>query len=198
MQRQNYQEVALLDKQRLLENYIIHEVKDISYQVRDLPQPYSVIKQSFKHATDDHVWGSSLIQICSNGTVMFEFVRNYPSFEAIFVEQNGVDYIITSGDYQCITIVNLDDMEAKSYVDVDDKKFGCGFCPIYFDWDEDTLYVEGCVWGCPYETMICRDIDLSDPIAAFNGAEWTSDDDDDYEYEDDDWDDDDDSDCYCE
>lgn len=197
MWRKNYQSIELLDKQHLIENYVLHEVKDISNKIRGLCSPYSVIQQNYKHATKDHIWGSSIIQICSNGTVMFEFVRNYPSFDAIFVEQNGIDYIITSGDYQCITIINLDDMTAKSYVDIDDIKHGSGFCPISFDWDEDTLYVEGCIWACPYETMICREIDLSNPIEAFNNAEWVDEDGNDYE-EEDDWDDDDDVDCYCE
>lgn len=195
MQRQNYQEVKLLDKQHLLEHYIIHEVKEITNDIRDLPVCYRVMKQNFKHATEEHVWGSSIIQILKGDEVLCEFVRNYPSFNAIFVEQNGIDFIVTSGDYQCITIVNLNNGEIKSYVDVDDKKHGCGFCPIYFDWDEDTLYVEGCIWACPYETMIARNIDLLNPTAAFNSADW-EDDYDDYE-EDDDWDDDD-SDCYCE
>lgn len=197
MQRQNYQEVALLDKHHLMTSYIMNETKEITSDVRDLPMNYRVLKHNYKHATQERVWGSSVIEIYKDGKPLCEFVRNYPSFHAIFAEQNGVDFIITSGDYQCITIVNLNTGEIKSYVDVDDKKLGCGFCPIYFDWDEDTLYVEGCVWACPYETMIAREIDLLNPIDAFNNADWTCDDDDDYEEEDDDWNDDD-SDCYCE
>lgn len=199
MQRQNYQEIALLDKQHLLENYIMFEVKEITKDIRNLPECYRVIRTYFKHATQEHVWGSSVIQILRNNEPLCEYVRNYPSFHAIFVEQNGKDFIVTSGDYQCITIVNLTDGEVKSYVDIDDKKHGCGFCPIYFDWDEDTLYVEGCIWACPYETMIARDIDLLNPTAAFNSADWEEEDeDDDYEEEDDDWEDDDDPDCYVE
>jgi hypothetical protein len=119
------------------------------------------------------------IEIYKDNEPYIEFYRNYPSISIAFAEQNSKEFIITSEDYQCITIINLTDKVIKTYTDVDDIQMGCGFCPVDIDWDEYTLYIEGCIWGCPYETMICRDIDLQNPIDAFNNAEW------DTEYDDD-------------
>lgn len=124
-----------------------------------------------------HYWGNMSAQITDqNNKVCAEFDRNYYSLHGAFVTQNNTDYFITSSDYQCITIINLKTGEVKSYTDVDDIKHGCGFCPIYFDWDEGTLYVEGCVWAFPWETMKCSNIDLENPIPAFNAAEWIDED----------------------
>lgn len=135
---------------------------------------------------EKHYWSQMSIKVLNQaGECCAEFGRNYYSFEGIVVTQNGVDYLITSSDYQCITICNLQTGAVTSYTDLDDIQHGCGFCPIYFDWDEGTLYVDGCIWACPYETMKCEDIDLDNPIPSFNTAEWIDEDGETYNEEDD-------------
>lgn len=134
-----------------------------------------------------HYWEYLFVQVFDkNEKCCAEFARNYYGFDGIVVTQNGTDYLITSSNYQCITIVNLTTGAVKSYTDVDDIKHGCGFCPIAFEWDDGTLLVDGCVWACPYETMKCENIDLENPIPAFNTAEWIDDDMETYTEEDDD------------
>ena len=172
MQRKNYNIYpnAKID----FDSYIPDAVRELeSDRIKD----YKVTITMYKHQDPEkHYWASMMVQIKNKeGKVCAEFGRNYYSLDGIVVSQNGIDYFVTSSNYQCITICNLCTGEVKSYTDIDDIKHGCGFCPIYFDWDENTLYVEGCIWACPYETMKCSNIDLENPIPAFNTAEWLDD-----------------------
>lgn len=155
-----------------------------------MPEQWAVFTTLFKRSDKPRTWGVMKVEIEKNGEPYMEFLRNYPSLPFLYIEQNGEEFAITSTDYQCITIINLTTKEIKTYSDLDDLKYGSGFCPIGFDWDEGDLYVDGCVWGCPEETMIARDIDLKNPIDAFNNADWQSDyDDETYCEDDEDWED---------
>ena len=160
-------------------NYI-NERKEV--YIRDLPNRYKVIVENYHHIDPNvNFWDQKVIivyeiidlytppkQICEIG-------RNYPSFTAVYVRQNNYDYLITSGDYQSITIINLTKKEIKEYTDTNRRKKGWGFCPIWFNADEDYLCIEGCVWGGDMERMHCYNINFENPIEAFNNAEWSDD-----------------------
>lgn len=189
MWRKNYQEYELKNINYSKQGYIVSETKEVTEDIRDLPKNYRVLRLKYKCADPEaHYWDMDRICVYGEGNKpICMFDRNYSGFVAgCYVEQNGKEYWITSADYQCIAIVNLTDSVVKQYVDIDDKQHGCGFCPISIDWDESVnkLYIDGCIWGCPYETMICEDIDFENPIEAFNNAQWESDyDDEEYEPE---------------
>jgi hypothetical protein len=158
-----------------LEKCVVSESKELDAERLN---GYTAIVTTYKcNDPEKRYWNIMQVQVKDkNGKVCAEFERNYHSVDGIVVTQNGTDYFISSSNYQCITICNLKTGEVKSYTDVDDIQHGCGFCPIYFDWDDGTLYVEGCIWAFPYETMKCSNIDLENPIPAFNTAEWMDDD----------------------
>lgn len=171
MVRKNYQITNTINKNYITEDYVKHNTAN--FDIHYLPDEYNVIKSDYEYTKNEHTWNVSLISIYKNNNLLCEFVRNYPSISAIYVQQNNTDYLITTSNYQTITIVNLNNGVITSYTDIDDIKFGCGFCPISFDYDENTLFVEGCIWGMPYEIMTCENIDLSNPIESFNNANWS-------------------------
>lgn len=168
-----------------MDKYVAGESRELN---ADKLNGYTVTATTYKyHDPEKHYWNYTKVQVKNAaGKMCAEFWRNYYSLDGIVVTQNGTDYFISSSDYQCITICNLSTGEVKSYTDVDDIKHGCGFCPIYFDWDDGTLYVEGCIWACPYETMKCENINLEDPVESFNHATWIDEDGEVYTEEDED------------
>ena len=106
------------------------------------------------------------------------FGRNYHSLsntQIIYTIQNKKEFIITSSQYMSLTVLNLTDGEIKSYMygyvinEGDNGPSYNGFCPTeisYFqDSDnnfENTLTVEGCFWGGPYEKLVIDNVDLTD------------------------------------
>lgn len=189
MMRQNYKEVETHKYE--LEAYDIFEERK---KVRDhwyhkMPENWAVYSTCMKRSDRPHTWGLTKVEIEKDGQPYMDFIRNYPSIPVLYVKQNEEEFLITSEDYQCITIINLTKKEKKTYGEIDDLRHGAGFCPISFDWDDGDLYVEGCIWACPEETMIAREIDLNNPTSAFNCADWQSDYDDDQYCDDDDDDD---------
>lgn len=179
MFHQNYQEQELLSIEDIKYRYYINKAEQVN--IFELPQQYTVIKSNYHYQNPNaHCWDVNIITIYENvgpGPLrqVCEFARNYPSFSAEYVRQNGKDYLLTSGDYQSITIVNLTDGIVKSYADPDCLAFGAGFCPIDFCACEDYCWIEGCVWGGDRERMHCDNIDYSNPIKAFNNARWSDD-----------------------
>lgn len=175
-----YQECELININAIKERYYINEAKE--YKIHDLPKEYTIIIENY-HYMDPNVkyWDQKIITIYKNIGAkeplkkICEFGRNYPSFKAAYVEQNGIEYLITSGDYQSIAIVNLNTGEVKEYADIQRRKHGWGFCPTWFNADEDYLCIEGCYWGGDMERMHCYGIDYSNPIEAFDNAEWSDD-----------------------
>lgn len=158
------------------------EVKEI--KVKELPKEYTVTKHIYSYYDPEaHYWDMSVIVIYKEGKELCRFLRNYGSIPMIYVKQCGRDFLITSGDYQCITIVDLEKSEVKSYTDPINRKFGAGFCPINFYYDEyewgdkiTELMIEGCVWGGPFERMYCENINLRHPIPSLNEAKWADED----------------------
>lgn len=153
--------------------------------IHRLPIKYSVNVEHFECKNHEkHYWNQCKVHIYENGNEIISFNRNYGAPKAIYVLQNNKEFIVTSADYQCITIVNLTDKTIESYTNEKTYKFGGGFCPISFDWDEDdnTLEIYGCVWACPYGTYYFENIDLSNPTFDWENAKYI---DDDYEESDD-------------
>jgi hypothetical protein len=151
-----------------------HQVKGLTSADSSF-RGYTIHITEWQHNNpEEHYWPQTTVRVYKHGKLCAEFNRNYPTFVGILATQNNTDYLITSANYQCITICNLSTGEVKSYTDLDDVKHGFGFCPIEFDWDEEenTLVVEGCLWGFPTERMICEGIDLENPTNAFNRAQW--------------------------
>lgn len=182
MQRSNYQEYNIGTFK--LEKFAPDgDTKTADFYYNKPPKEWKIQKTLMKNTETERTWGVVKVEIFKDDEFYMSFIRNYPTLPITYAKQNDQEYLITSADYQCITIINLTKKTIKNYVDTDDIKYGAGFCPMSFDWDEDTLYVEGCIWGCPTETMICREIDLENPTEAFNNAEWEDDDDTYYEEE---------------
>ena len=105
------------------------------------------------------------------------FGRNYHSLGKnliAYVIQNNKEFLITSSDYQYLTILNLTDKEIKSY-SYGNPNIGAGFCPIsieYFQSSDNNLdnklKVYGCFWGAPCETLIIKNVDLNNLSSSYN------------------------------
>lgn len=115
---------------------------------------YTAIKESYRYADNKvNYWNQLKIIILKNGKNYMSFNRNYPSVPhlAYAKMRNGKEYIITSGDYQCLTIVNLTEKKIESYC-LGDYDKGWGFCPTSIDVEKNEdgtidLRIEGCYWG---------------------------------------------------
>lgn len=136
-----------------------------------IPKEYT-FENLYWSIPDSNYWDYADLKVYKNNKLIATVRKNYHNIEYHYVRQNDTDFLITSEDYQAITIVNLDTGVIKTYGDWDDIKKGFGFCPIYFDWDEsvDELIIEGCVWAGPYEYMKTYIPDLNNPD--FNTAEF--------------------------
>ena len=145
---------------------------------------YKIIGHLYKYSTDKiKYWDVSSYEILkfnqesNNFEKYIEFGRNYRLMEEdmfVYCIQNNKEYIITSSDYQYITIINLTDKEINSYSYGDPDK-GFGFCPVsiqYFQNNDNNLdnelKVYGCFWGCPYETLIIKNIDFNNFSKFYN------------------------------
>ena len=160
--------------------------------VYGLPKQYLVKYQVYKYNDrNKHYWEQIEINILKNNEQFLTIGRNYSSIvQPIYAHQNGKDFLITSGNYMCITIVNLTDGTVESYTDEDAYKEGGAYCPICFtSWNEEssTLQFKGCVWGGEYYLIKFTGVDLECPIFDFYKAKYEldeSDEDyDDYEEE---------------
>ncbi len=145
---------------------------------------YKIIGHLYKYSTDKiKYWDVSSYEILkfnqesNNFEKYIEFGRNYRFMKEdmfVYCIQNDKEYIITSSDYQYITIINLTDKEINSYSYGDPDK-GYGFCPIsiqYFQNNDNNLSNElkvyGCFWGAPYETLIIKNVDLNNLSNSYN------------------------------
>ena len=145
---------------------------------------YKIIGHAYKYSTDKiKYWDVSSYEILkfnqesNNFEKYIEFGRNYRLMKEdmfVYCIQNNKEYIITSSDYQYITIINLTDKEINSYSYGNPDK-GYGFCPVsiqYFQNKDNNLSNElkvyGCFWGAPYETLIIKNVDLNDLSNSYN------------------------------
>lgn len=145
---------------------------------------YKIIGHAYKYSTDKiKYWDVSSYEILkfnqesNNFEKYVEFGRNYRLMKEdmfVYCIQNNKEYIITSSDYQYITIINLTDKKINSYSYGDPDK-GYGFCPVsiqYFQNNDNNLSNElkvyGCFWGAPYETLIIKNVDLNNLSNSYN------------------------------
>lgn len=150
--------------------------------VDELPDNYEVYKELFTNTKRNKVWGCLRYHIYKDGQEILTLDRNYPAgVGMIYVVQHGKEFIITSGDYQTITIINLTDLTMESYCDDYRYKRGWAFCPQEFSsnyyGDEDVgdeleLTVTGCYWGGETEMYVFSNVDLLNPDLDFSKAEW--------------------------
>jgi len=110
------------------------------------------------HKTEEGYWNCTKGIVCDKlGEELFTIFRNYSSFHYRWIEhQNGNEYLLCGEDYQGYVTLNL--TEKKKYVYFPENGFkGWGFCWIYvkeYDKEYDnTISVEGCHWGAPYEIV---------------------------------------------
>ncbi len=101
------------------------------------------------------------------------FHRNYWQVPPIiYTEQNNQKYVITSRDYQCISVYNVSQDIFTDYVYGGEEAYANarGFCPSVYKWDGQNLTVIGSVFNGPPEIMIIKNVDLND--INFNEVEW--------------------------
>lgn len=157
---------------------------------REFPKNFWVEWEVYKcDDPDKHYWDVSKLIIKTKDKVLGTFYRNYRPGPVAYAVWEGKEFLITSLDYQCITIINLTDgCTVENYCAGDYSK-GCGFCPTYITYDEEyeELDIEGCFWGGPYEHMVLRGVQFN-PLR-FAAVEFYSDDEDEYEDEEDEEDD---------
>lgn len=111
------------------------------------------------HETGEGYWNYTrgTVVDLKTGETLFEVLRNYGSFGFQWIEhQNGNEYLICGEDYQGYVTLNL--TEKKKHVFFPEEGFeGFGFCWVEikeYDKDiDDTLRVEGCYWGAPFEVV---------------------------------------------
>ena len=111
-------------------------------------------------------------ELTYTNTVIYKNMKPCMSFysdrhcpEYLYVNQNGKDFIISSGNHRCITIVNLTDETIESYTNKDLYDNGFTFTPCIFNWDEHTesLIVSGLTTFGECVTYTFENIDLKNP-----------------------------------
>lgn len=129
---------------------------------------YIAISHTYK-AADHNImkdWNKYTVSIfdCKTHHTLFEFNRNYPHLpNLLYVKQGNQEFIITSGAYQCISIYNITYNEFTDYVYPNDEAYdwGDGFCPVRFQWINDTLVVWGSLFNGPPQKMFIPNPDLN-------------------------------------
>ena len=176
-----------------IEEYKEKGYKEVSSKVRipskyntdfDFPEDkWKIIEYRYKYTGEERYWDITSYAILKyddnlntfNNESWLAFARNYHSLGddlLAYTIQNGKEFIITSSDYQYLTICNLTDREIKSYA-YGDPDHGNGFCPVSVEFyiNEDStneLKVYGCFWACPYETLIIKNVNLEDLSESYN------------------------------
>ena len=144
---------------------------------------WKIIEHKYKYTGEEKYWNICSYDILkydeesSEFKIYMTFGRNYHSLGEDLIAyaiQNNKEFLITSSDYQYLTILNLTDKEIKSY-SYGNPDIGAGFCPIsieYFQSSDNNLdnklKVYGCFWGAPYETLVIKNIDLNDLSNSYN------------------------------
>jgi hypothetical protein len=168
---------------KIPESYRERLTKDVRL-FKDIPRDIKIVQHAYEHRGDEKYWNYTSYDVYLRNELVLSFNRNYstcPPFE--YAKINNKEYLITSGDYQCITVLDLTERKIYDFTNEEGYKFGCGFCPldITYDGDDKTLFVEGCIWGCPYETIIFRNVNLLN--IDFSTAEHEDDEDEYCDYE---------------
>ncbi len=96
----------------------------------------------------------------ADGAVICELKRNIGSFPHTFVTKGATEYLIAGRSYTSQTIVDLD--ARREYEPPGPQYSDGGFCwsQCFLSPDGNTLAVDGCVWGAPYQFCF---FDFTDP-----------------------------------
>lgn len=108
-----------------------------------------------------------------NKEVMFTWNRTgFYMAPLIYAEQNGEEFLITSGDCQCISIYNITKNEFKDYVVGGESAYikGDGFCPIVYSIRDNNLIVEGYFHDEMPQRLIIKNPDYNN--LKFDDTEW--------------------------
>lgn len=137
--------------------------------------PYYIRQLTWRYWSDDgkQHWDRIEVEILSNSEKYFTFARNCPNTPPLlYVKQYNQEFLVTSGDYQCISIYNLTKRTFKEYVYPRDDEYihYRGFCPLEYKYKDNTLTIIGQVPYGPMEIMIIHDIDLDN--ITFKNIEW--------------------------
>lgn len=127
-----------------------------------VPTKWSFKISYYRYKGNDYpFWDQSKIDIYNDKKLYMTFYRNYGKEPSMgYAVQNGKEYLITSEDYMCITIINLTDKKINSY------KIGNELCPLEFSVthtldNKIDVRVFGCVFAGPYIYFDLNNIDLS-------------------------------------
>lgn len=140
---------ALLDKQR--------DHFSASGKYRLVITPYSTGKGTWNYT-------QGTVYRVATGDRIAVVRRNYSAFPFLFVEEhpNGHPYLICGEDYQGQTVIELDTRRRRDFRP-EAANQGVGFCwsSYQFHAPTQTLMVDGCYWGGPYEYKF---YDFSNPM----------------------------------
>ena len=108
--------------------------------------------------------------------ILYTFNRNNDKcVMPILVRQNDKEFILTSGDYQCISIYNVTNNIFTDYVYGGEVAYEAnhGFCPQEYIWnkDVDTLFIYGQINFGPPEVLMIHHPDFQN--LTFTDIEWT-------------------------
>lgn len=129
-----------------------------------VPKCWSIMATYYTNKKNSRYWSHIKIDIYKDGELWFTFYRNYSAIPPFgYLVQNGKEYLVTSSNYQCITVINLTDKKMESYC-LGNFEYGGGFCPtdIYVDtcYDSIDIKIEGCYWGGDYGYFILEDVNM--------------------------------------
>lgn len=110
------------------------------------------------YQTGKHTWSYTRGVVVDTATqqLVADIKRNYSHFwHAWYPHPNGNLYLLCGEDYQGYTVVNVTAGTIKTFLPKAANE-GVGFCwtDCEPDLEEQTLRVEGCFWGGPYERVV--------------------------------------------
>jgi len=129
---------------------------------RQVLSPSGKYRLTIRYYRTTPPWGHSrgTVTRVADGALVCDIQRNYGGFAHSFVEKQGREFLIAGRSYMSQTIVDLE--RGEEYEAPGDHYDSVAFCwaTCSLSADGNTLVVDGCVWGRPYEL---RFFDFTDP-----------------------------------
>ena len=122
---------------------LIDVIKTPIFDAYGEPSPYFARLLTLRYYCADGIqhYDKLEIELHDKDKYYFTFARNSPNIPPMmYVKQNNQDFIITSGDYQCISIYNITTKQFTDYIYKDDRDYihFRGFCPLEYKWTEES------------------------------------------------------------